>query len=350
MKLYLNNKSGKFWTTEINGKNLTTTFGKIGTEGTTKTEKFESEDKCSLEAEKRLSQKLSAGYIEEKDPSFKSLNKPVETWAAEFALKKPEENLFFQTAEEAFKQFGPNYYDCNHKKILALKNFIIQPKYSGAVLRTLSQGVERIFNRKSIPTDNDAAVSATAVVLAFYPSPAQAVGEVLLDWYTKIRKQRKRLWSAQGNIALALAVHQYLPAVPFLTEALDFNPENSTERQRECYAAFVLNGDIATPLKYLESSVSGKLTWGHAYLAACLADQGATSALQILEALQVSAKNEDIADAFLEAIRRLKTEPISAVGDRMIWMLGIMTNKDIQLGNCTDNVFHRNFDGVKYAE
>jgi DNA ligase-1 len=56
--------SSKFWQIEIAGKDVTTTWGKVGTTGQTKTKTFGDEAKARKEYEKLVEEKTGKGYIE----------------------------------------------------------------------------------------------------------------------------------------------------------------------------------------------------------------------------------------------------------------------------------------------
>jgi predicted DNA-binding WGR domain protein len=61
---YRDEKSDKFWEVEVNNKNLTVNFGRIGTKGQTKIKELVSPEEAIKEAEKLISQKLKKGYTE----------------------------------------------------------------------------------------------------------------------------------------------------------------------------------------------------------------------------------------------------------------------------------------------
>lgn len=56
--------SNKFWDIELSGKDVTTTWGRIGTGGQSKTKQFASESKAQEEYNKLVREKTSKGYIE----------------------------------------------------------------------------------------------------------------------------------------------------------------------------------------------------------------------------------------------------------------------------------------------
>jgi predicted DNA-binding WGR domain protein len=61
---YKDEKSAKFWKIEINNDTHTVTYGKIGTDGQSKTKTFESVEKATKEAEKLIKAKTKKGYQE----------------------------------------------------------------------------------------------------------------------------------------------------------------------------------------------------------------------------------------------------------------------------------------------
>ena len=56
--------SNKFWEIEITGKNFTVTYGRLGTEGQSKTKTFDTEEKCQKEANRLIAEKTKKGYKE----------------------------------------------------------------------------------------------------------------------------------------------------------------------------------------------------------------------------------------------------------------------------------------------
>ncbi len=65
MKTYLeykDEKSHKFWQIAVTDNAFTVTYGKVGTNGQSKTKTFDTAEKATLEAEKIITQKLKKGY------------------------------------------------------------------------------------------------------------------------------------------------------------------------------------------------------------------------------------------------------------------------------------------------
>jgi predicted DNA-binding WGR domain protein len=56
--------SHKFWEVSVGQDELTVRFGKVGTQGQTKTKSFESLDAMLEQAEKLIAEKLRKGYVE----------------------------------------------------------------------------------------------------------------------------------------------------------------------------------------------------------------------------------------------------------------------------------------------
>src|SRR5215472_15320381 len=57
-------KSNKFWNIELQGKQFTVAFGKIGTQGQTQTKEFADEAKAKAAHDKLVAEKLGKGYVE----------------------------------------------------------------------------------------------------------------------------------------------------------------------------------------------------------------------------------------------------------------------------------------------
>lgn len=64
---YTDDKSNKFWEINSDSNSFTVRYGKIGTEGTSQTKTFDSEETCQKEANKLLNEKLKKRY-KESDP------------------------------------------------------------------------------------------------------------------------------------------------------------------------------------------------------------------------------------------------------------------------------------------
>ena len=58
--------SRKFWSISTEGKALTVTFGRIGTQGQTQTKKLASDAACAKEAESLVASKMKKGYVDGK--------------------------------------------------------------------------------------------------------------------------------------------------------------------------------------------------------------------------------------------------------------------------------------------
>lgn len=57
-------RSNKFWNIETDGKKSTTSWGRIGTFGQSKTKKFYSEQQCERKAKEIIASKIKKGYVE----------------------------------------------------------------------------------------------------------------------------------------------------------------------------------------------------------------------------------------------------------------------------------------------
>ena len=92
---YKDEKSAKFWKISLEGASHTVTYGKIGTDGQSKTKTFESAEKATKEAEKLIKAKTKKGYQEIKTET----NTP--------SLLKTS----FLEKEEAMQRFNLKQYD-----------------------------------------------------------------------------------------------------------------------------------------------------------------------------------------------------------------------------------------------
>jgi predicted DNA-binding WGR domain protein len=62
--VFQDKKSNKFWNLEAKGKNFTTSWGRIGTVGQSKTKSFYNEARCKREAKKLITSKIKKGYVQ----------------------------------------------------------------------------------------------------------------------------------------------------------------------------------------------------------------------------------------------------------------------------------------------
>ena len=65
--VYMDAKSSKFWNIELDGTSHTVTYGRIGTNGQTKTKEFDSEEKAKKDFDKLVAAKVKKGYVEQED-------------------------------------------------------------------------------------------------------------------------------------------------------------------------------------------------------------------------------------------------------------------------------------------
>ncbi len=62
---FKDDKSHKFWKIETAEKSFTVTYGRVGTDGTSKTKEFDTIEKAEKEAAKIIAQKIKKGYVEQ---------------------------------------------------------------------------------------------------------------------------------------------------------------------------------------------------------------------------------------------------------------------------------------------
>lgn len=61
---FIEGNSKKFWNISLKGKSFTVTYGRLGSEGQTKTKEFDDTAKAKKEHDKLVQQKLDKGYVE----------------------------------------------------------------------------------------------------------------------------------------------------------------------------------------------------------------------------------------------------------------------------------------------
>ena len=66
---FVDGSSNKFWEIWMDGTDVTTNWGKIGTAGQTKTKAFADEAKAKKEYDKLLAEKTGKGYSEKPRPA-----------------------------------------------------------------------------------------------------------------------------------------------------------------------------------------------------------------------------------------------------------------------------------------
>lgn len=62
--VFQDDKSNKFWNVETNGKNLTTSWGRIGTVGQSGSKVYYDETVCDRQAKKLIASKIKKGYVQ----------------------------------------------------------------------------------------------------------------------------------------------------------------------------------------------------------------------------------------------------------------------------------------------
>lgn len=102
--LYSDDKSNKFWWIEYDGLDFVTNFGKTGTNGRFQIKEFESDDECTKNAEKLISQKVKKGYKEDLVFDFEN----------RFYFDDEEIGLHPKTSHPNFREHFTNelYFDC----------------------------------------------------------------------------------------------------------------------------------------------------------------------------------------------------------------------------------------------
>ena len=66
---FVDGTSNKFWEIWMDGKTVTTNWGKIGTAGQTKPKEFADAEKAKKEYDKLIAEKTGKGYVEKKRPA-----------------------------------------------------------------------------------------------------------------------------------------------------------------------------------------------------------------------------------------------------------------------------------------
>jgi predicted DNA-binding WGR domain protein len=65
---FVDGKSSKFWEVSVDGNEVIVRYGRIGTDGQTKTKTFEDAESAQTHAEKLITQKTGKGYTESERP------------------------------------------------------------------------------------------------------------------------------------------------------------------------------------------------------------------------------------------------------------------------------------------
>lgn len=111
MKKYLeyqDDKSNKFWEIEVTQNSYTLRYGKIGTDGQSKTKSFDSEEAALKDAEKLYNSKIKKGYVEKTSQSVKKVERRFfltydESDEGKSLLEKMEKFLSDPKAQEVTK-------------------------------------------------------------------------------------------------------------------------------------------------------------------------------------------------------------------------------------------------------
>lgn len=75
---YQDDTSAKFWQIDVAGNSHTVTYGKIGTQGTSKTKTFDDETACQKDADKLIKAKKAKGYAEQGQTPTKKPQTPAQ--------------------------------------------------------------------------------------------------------------------------------------------------------------------------------------------------------------------------------------------------------------------------------
>lgn len=90
--------SSKFWEVELSGVSVTTSWGRIGTNGQSKAKDFDSEAKAKKEYDKLIAEKLSKGYVEVASEASSVSSAPVEATVSSKSANSESsvlEDIFF---------------------------------------------------------------------------------------------------------------------------------------------------------------------------------------------------------------------------------------------------------------
>lgn len=90
---FKDDKSNKFWNIELQGKQFTVAFGKIGTKGQTQTKEFADEAKAQAAHEKLVAEKLGKGYVETSgtQPAKAAGPSPLQTSLEQALVDNPDD-------------------------------------------------------------------------------------------------------------------------------------------------------------------------------------------------------------------------------------------------------------------
>ena len=88
--VFQDKKSSKFWNIETKGKKLTTTFGKLGTDGRSSVKEFQTTSEVAKEAEKLILSKTKKGYLPADGSSVGSDAKVVKKKKTTKGSSKPQ--------------------------------------------------------------------------------------------------------------------------------------------------------------------------------------------------------------------------------------------------------------------
>src|SRR5215475_8421289 len=93
---FTDDKSNKFWNIELQGKEFTVTFGRIGTKGQTQTKSFADAAKAQAAHDKLVAEKLGKGYVETTGgkaaaPAAKAAPSPLQASLEQAILANPDD-------------------------------------------------------------------------------------------------------------------------------------------------------------------------------------------------------------------------------------------------------------------
>jgi predicted DNA-binding WGR domain protein/Flp pilus assembly protein TadD len=140
---YKDEKSNKFWEIEVNNNSHTVRYGKIGTDGTSKTKEFDSNEDAMKDAEKLIASKKKKGYVEaEKSKSVEKPEKKSASSKSKSSAISDEDKALLKKLKSAVKILTSGLYDrYNHEAETAVKKIIRAGKLprgiEGAQVETL---------------------------------------------------------------------------------------------------------------------------------------------------------------------------------------------------------------------
>lgn len=261
-----------------------------------------------------------------------------------------DEASFRKTLNSAIAQLQTEYYDTKSASILALADFFMDARYKKEVqiflVESFDKAREYIDNQPlDYPGQNKLynAVAFSALLQAIAKTGDPQFGETVVKelQFMTDRKRHYELHCETGKACLALAQMMYIQGIAAVNDYLEgwigesYEGEDFVMQAR--YTKWILESNGNDAMGFMRNPEHTK---GLGYAAMALADLNYQQAAELLKSKETLIDNPVTQEIFIEAINRLRIQTCPPKPEnRMIEMLGKLSDTELALGNDTDDVF-----------